>query len=80
MDSPQSLSGSVSGSATVYPFPRRGWEPWLTKKQLAAHLGFSTRWIELRVNEGMPSTPFGGRRRFHLSEVEAWIKERANDR
>lgn len=69
-----------SRSATVYPFPKRGWEPWLTKKQLAAHFSYSTRWIELRMREGMPSTLIGKRRRFHLSEVEAWIKERANDR
>jgi predicted DNA-binding transcriptional regulator AlpA len=69
-----------SQSATVYPFPRRGWEPWLTKKQLAAHFGYSTRWVELRVREGMPSKLIGGRRRFRLSEVEAWIEERANDR
>jgi excisionase family DNA binding protein len=69
-----------SRSATIYPFPQRGWEPWLTKKQLAAYVGFSTRWVELRVREGMPSTIIGGRRRFHVSEVEAWLKERTDDR
>ena len=64
--------------ATVVPFPRRrGFEPWVTKKQVAAYLGFSTRWVELRVREGMPSMLFGGHRRFRLSEVEAWIEGRA---
>jgi hypothetical protein len=33
---------------------RPGTEPWLSKKQLAAHLGYSTRWVELRVKDGMP--------------------------
>ena len=48
----------------------------VTKRQLADHLGRSTRWIELRVREGMPSEPPTTRyphRRFKLSEVEAWL-------
>ena len=66
------------GLATVHPFPRRcGFEPWLTKRQVAAHYGYrSTRWVELRVREGMPSHMRGGRRRFLLSEVEAWFEGR----
>ena len=72
---------SPHGAAVVYPFPqRRGFEPWLTKRQLAAHLSYSTRWVEIRMREGLPSKLIGGQRRFHLSEVEAWIEERANDR
>jgi hypothetical protein len=43
-------------SATVIPLPRRtDWEPELSKRQLAATLGYTTRWVELRVREGMPS-------------------------
>jgi len=64
-------------SATVVPFPRRhSFEPWLTKKQVAAHLGFSTRWVELRIRDGLPSKLIGGQRRFRLSEVEMWIEGR----
>ena len=51
-------------------------EQLLTKRQLAEHLGRSTRWVELRVREGMPSEPPTTRfprRRFRLSEVEAWL-------
>ena len=55
---------------------RPGVEPWLSKKQLAAHLGFTTRWVELRVTEGMPSERWGGRFRFRVSEVEPWLKGR----
>jgi hypothetical protein len=51
-------------------------EPWLTKRQLAAHLGYSTRWIELQVKDGMPCERWGGRLRFQVSAVEAWLKER----
>jgi hypothetical protein len=51
-------------------------EQLLTKRQLAQHLGRSTRWVEMRVREGMPSEPPTTRyptRRFRLSEVEAWL-------
>lgn len=48
----------------------------VTKRQIADHLGRSTRWVELRVREGMPSEAPTARypqRRFRLSEVEAWL-------
>ncbi len=48
----------------------------LTKQQLARHLGRSTRWIELRVRDGMPSEPPTARfphRRFRLTAVELWL-------
>jgi hypothetical protein len=51
-------------------------EQLLTKRQLAQHLSRSTRWVELRVREGMPSeapTTRYPQRRFRLSEVEAWL-------
>jgi hypothetical protein len=51
-------------------------EQLVTKRRLAEHLGRSTRWVELRVREGMPSEPPTTRypqRRFRLSEVEAWL-------
>lgn len=63
-------------TATVLRITPRS-EPWLNKRQLAAHLGFSTRWVELRVGEGMPSKLWGNRRRFRVSEVESWLERRA---
>jgi hypothetical protein len=48
----------------------------LTKRQLAAHLGRSTRWVEMRMREGLPSIPPTSRfpqRRFRLADVEEWI-------
>jgi predicted DNA-binding transcriptional regulator AlpA len=48
-------------------------ERWLTKRQIAEHFGFTTRWVELRMREGLPSIRLGNRRRFRLSEVEAWL-------
>lgn len=49
----------------------------LTKQQLAAHLQRSPRWIELRVNEGMPSENKDryGRRMFDLRRVESWLAD-----
>jgi predicted DNA-binding transcriptional regulator AlpA len=64
-------------TATVLPFRVPvGREPWLSKRQIAGHYGRSTRWVELRMREGMPSRLIGGRRGFRLSEVDEWIKER----
>lgn len=54
---------------------RRHGEQWLSKQQIADHLGFSTRWVEKRVNDGMPHMRMGGRLRFQVSVVEAWLEE-----
>lgn len=51
-------------------------EPWLSKQQVAGHYGRSTRWIELRMREGLPSRMLGGRRAFRLSTVDVWMEER----
>jgi len=64
----------MSPEAVVLQFPASvAVEPWLSKRQIANYLGRSTRWVELRVREGLPSKMIGGRRGFRLSEVEAWI-------
>ena len=55
---------------------RPGSEPWLSKRQVAGHFGYSIRWIELRVREGMPSQMIGGQRKFRLTECELWLTER----
>ena len=61
----------------VIAFPRRtDWEPELSKRQLAQRLGYSTRWVELRVREGMPSRIQSNQRRFLLSECEWWLARR----
>jgi hypothetical protein len=76
MDGQRSAS-TAPATGVVVPFPRRaGYEPWLTKKQLGAHYGYSVRWVELRVRDGMPSHRRGGQLRFLLSEVEAWFEGR----
>jgi len=54
---------------------RRGLEPRYTKQELADHLGFSVRWVELRVQEGMPARRMGRRLRFQISAVEACLDE-----
>lgn len=63
-------------SGQVIQLPSRGAGTLLTKKQLAAHLGRSERWVELKVREGMPveaATDRYGRRRYSLRAVEAWL-------
>jgi excisionase family DNA binding protein len=59
---------------------RAGNEPWHTKKEIAELLGFSVRWVEYRVVEGMPHKVFGGRLRFQRSVVEAWLEQREEPR
>lgn len=52
-------------------------EPYVTKQYVAALYRFTPRWVELRVAEGMPCHRFGGRVRFLMSEVEAWLTSAA---
>lgn len=51
-------------------------EPWLDKRGIAEHLACSVRWIERRMEEGMPHTHIAGRAKFRASEVEAWLEQR----
>jgi hypothetical protein len=57
----------------VYLRPRH--EPWVSKRQLAGILGKSTRYIELRMVDGLPSRLLGGQRQYRLSDVESWLRE-----
>lgn len=52
-------------------------EAWLTKQEMAEYLGFSPRWVEMRVREGMPCERFGSRLRFQRTPVEKWLKASA---
>jgi len=65
-------------SAEVVPFPahRIVNESYRTKRQIAEHYGLSTRTVDRKVEEGMPFEYIGGRRRFKLSEVDAWLRKR----
>lgn len=61
----------------VRPFPGR----LLTKRQLAIELGRSTRWVELRMREGMPVEPRATpheHARFDLEKVRAWLDSRSS--
>jgi hypothetical protein len=63
-------------SATVVVLPTRGREI-VTKKQLAARLGRSERWVELKArDEGLPvfDTDRFGRRRYDAQAVESWLR------
>jgi phage terminase Nu1 subunit (DNA packaging protein) len=53
-------------------------EAWLTKPQLAEHLAVSNRWIEMQQRVGLPYLRMGGLNRYHVSEVEAWLREHYN--
>ena len=63
-------------SATVVSLRQR--ETLLSKKQLAAELDRSPRWVEQRHHDGLPihSTDRYGHRRYSLEAVQAWLVER----
>jgi phage terminase Nu1 subunit (DNA packaging protein) len=53
----------------------------LSKKQLASELGRSTRWVEMRMREGLPVLPRrtpGEHARFDLDAVRAWLERRSD--
>lgn len=53
----------------------------LAKKQFARHpeIRRSTRWVEMRVREGMPSRMDGNRRIFPLDDCLAWLERWRNE-
>jgi excisionase family DNA binding protein len=50
--------------------------PLLTKGDLAALMGVSTRTVERWSAEGLPTRSIGENRRFHPSEVADWLRDR----
>jgi len=49
-------------------------EAWVTKRQLAAHLQVTPRWIELQYPRGLPHVRRDGIVRYQISEVEQWLR------
>ncbi|HEX9108127.1 MAG TPA: hypothetical protein VF832_12880, partial [Longimicrobiales bacterium] len=60
--------------STAVTEPTNYLEPWLDKRGLAHHLACSVRWIERRMEDGMPHTHIAGRAKFRVSEVEPWLE------
>jgi hypothetical protein len=50
-------------------------EKWLTKRELAAYLRVTPRFIELQQHLGLPVLRIGAVNRYRISEVEAWLRE-----
>lgn len=48
-------------------------EPWLTKRQVAEHLGVSPRWLDARIAEGLPRRELAGASKLRVSDVERWL-------
>jgi hypothetical protein len=49
----------------------------MSKAEIARHLGFSTRWVEMQVAAGCPSELWGNQRRFQASAVEQWLRSKS---
>ena len=66
------------GDVLHFPAARARPMPSISKKELSQRLGVSKRWIEYRMNEGMPFRKDWPSRsvRFDVAEVEAWLNGR----
>jgi excisionase family DNA binding protein len=51
-------------------------ESWLSKKEVAAYLQMSERWVDeqLRGGRRLPGVKLGTKWRFNRGEVDAWVK------
>jgi hypothetical protein len=50
-------------------------EPWLDKRELAAHYSCSVRSIQTALTEGIPHAVIFGRVKFKVSQCEPWLEE-----
>lgn len=50
-------------------------EAWVTKRQLAAHLQVTPRWIEMQYPYGLPHLRRERIVRYRISEVERWLRD-----
>ena len=48
-------------------------ELWITKSEVAKVFGCSVRWIERRMEEGLPHAHIAGRAKFLPTEVQKWL-------
>jgi hypothetical protein len=53
-------------------------ERWLSKTEMAEHLGCTTRSIDLLCQQGLPYAILIGRRKFQISPVIAWLEATGN--
>lgn len=58
------------------PTTRSTGEPWVSRKELAEHLGVCLKTVDNLVRAGMPSLKLGKSRRFRVSAVEGWLEHR----
>ena len=73
---PPQIAAPTPSDAAVWPeMPSLGGEPWLSKAQVAAHLGASMRTVNRWQHEGLPFRRIGGVNRYRVSEVEAWVTD-----
>jgi excisionase family DNA binding protein len=74
-DEPEGVrTPSVGPSPDGTRVPTGGSEPWLNKRQVAAHLGVSTRWVEMRAaDSGLPFHRVGGLNLYRTADVDGWL-------
>lgn len=66
--------------AELIPFPGKTLNLWLTKGELAAVIGRSPRWLELRLRAGLPSEIRDERRVHHLGGALEWLETYERER
>lgn len=54
-------------------------ERYLSKQGLAEHYAMSVRWVEQKMQDGLPVADYmDGRARFRLSETDTWLRQRGH--
>jgi hypothetical protein len=71
---PLSPASDHPPASAVEPVDGSVREPWVTKRELAAHLHVALRWIEAQHHHGLPHARRGGVLRYRISEVETWLR------
>ena len=75
------MSSGKSGVTSVAAFPTPETERYVTRQELANHMGVSVATIDRMVAGGMPSVTWGRRtRRFRMSVAVQWARTQQSGR
>jgi hypothetical protein len=69
----------MSGQVLAFPARYNPNERWLSKQEIARHYSCTTTTIDTWAREGLPYQQLGRRRKFRVSECDAWLAVRFRD-
>ncbi|WP_414699044.1 helix-turn-helix domain-containing protein [Oligoflexus sp.] len=66
----------ISKNVSAYEAEDRIFDNWITKKDLAAHIGMSVSFVNKYMKDGLPFRRRGRSVRFRVLDVEEWLQRR----